>query len=133
MVGGTPSQVWMVQGYPEVPPTRSGWWGGTWGTRQPGLDGEGVPRVPLTRSGWWGIPGVPTRPGLDGVPLLTRSALDSSIARTCYAAGGVPLAFMREDFLVENNFVLEQMELILFNPLDRPKDGQSNFVCRRIK
>ena len=31
-VGGTPSQVWMVGGVPRVPLTRSGWWGGTWGT-----------------------------------------------------------------------------------------------------
>ena len=48
MVGGTPSQVWMVVRVPHprsgwgwgVPHPRSGWWDGT-----PGLDGGGVPQV----------------------------------------------------------------------------------------
>ena len=41
LVGGTPSQVWMVGG--GTPLTRSGWWGGY---PIPGLDGGGVPGVP---------------------------------------------------------------------------------------
>ena len=57
----------------------------------PGLDGGGG--VPHPRSGWCGgVPGVP--------PLPTRQ---SSIASTFYAAGGVPLAFTQEDFLVNDN------------------------------
>ena len=78
-------------GYPGYPTTRSGWWGGTW--------------VPSTRSAWWGVPRVspdqvwmvggypqyPLPPGLDGVP--PSPIRQSSIASTCYAAGGVPLAF----------------------------------------
>ena len=60
----------------------------------PGLDGGacpvgGVPGVPLTRSGWWG--------GTQGTPPPMRQ---SSIVNTCYAVGGVPLAFTQKDFLV---------------------------------
>ena len=71
--GGTPSQVWMVEG----------------GHPIPGLDGGGYPVPP--RSGWWEYP----IPGLDGTGVST------SIASTCYIAGGMPLAFMQEDFLVQ--------------------------------
>ena len=108
-----------------VPHLRSGWWeGGYLGYLQSGLDGRGwYPRYPPTRSGW-GIP--PTRsvcctpqPGLDGVPPPTRSGWwegypgytpdqvwirQSSTASTCYAAGGVPLVFMQENFLVAEMF-----------------------------
>ena len=71
--GGTPSQVWMGE-YPI-----------------PGLDGGGYPRVPgLDRvpptQDWMGYPPPPIR--------------QSRIERTCYAAGGMPLAFTQEDFLV---------------------------------
>ena len=79
---------------------------------------------PLLRSGWGGYP----FPGLDGgtpfpgldrgdtpfagprsgwrVPPHPRSGQgDRNIAVcTCYAAGGMPLAFMQEDFLVLRNF-----------------------------
>ena len=48
------------------------------------------------RSGW----GVPPCPGLDGVHPPPSGQI--SIASTCYAAGGVPLAFTQEDFLVIN-------------------------------
>ena len=73
MMGGTPFQVWMV-GDPGYPPPR------------PGLDG-GVLHL---RFGWWG--------GTWGT--LPPTMRQSSIASTCYAAGGVPLAFTQEDFLV---------------------------------
>ena len=108
--GGTLSQVWMGRGYPI-----------------PGLDGEGVPHctsgwgVPHPRSGqggtpsqvWMGVPhprsgrGLPhfadwgtqgtplSRPGTEG----TRGTPLVSKASTCYATGGVPLAFTQEDFL----------------------------------
>ena len=78
--GGTPSQVW-VGGYPIS-----------------GL-GRGVPHL------WGGTPcpgvlhprGVPhVRGGTLSPPPITQS----SIASTCYAAGGVPLAFTQEDFLL---------------------------------
>ena len=61
----------------------------------PGLVGGGG--FPPTRPGWWGVL-PPPPPGLDGVPPpLIRQ---SSIASTCYPAGGMPLAFTQEDFLV---------------------------------
>ena len=87
-----------------IPHLRSGW-----GYPILGLDGMypgvpssqvwmvGVPRVPPARSGWWGVPGVASLPRLDGVPPPIRQ---SSIASTCYPAGGMPLAFTHEDFLV---------------------------------
>ena len=79
--GGYPVPGLWVRGYPipglgrGYPPARSGRWGG------------GVPWVPpTTRTGWGTHP--PSR--------------QSSIASTCYAAGGMPLAFTQEDFLVLN-------------------------------
>ena len=88
------------RGYPIA---RSGW--------------EGVPHsktgwgTPLPKTGW----GTPLS-GLDGVPCQARWVTppliqdwmgyplpvrrQSSIASTCYAAGGMPLAFTQEDFLV---------------------------------
>ena len=39
-------------------------------------------------------------PHVWGVPHLSPPISQSSIASTCYAAGGVPLAFTQEDFLV---------------------------------
>ena len=83
--GGTPSQVWLGGDTPSqvwlggVPHPRSTW--GTppdlgWGTS---LDlGRGTP----PELGW----GNPPR--------------QISVASTCYAAGGMPLAFTQEDFLV---------------------------------
>ena len=106
--GVPPSQVWMVGGTWGTPLARSGWWGdpilglgvgGTWGTQQ-------------ARSWWWRVPWVPPPLWLDGVPPSPPppSWLDgvphpcpirqSSIVSTCYAACGMPLAFMLEDFLV---------------------------------
>ena len=51
--GGTPWQVWMVEG---GTPARSGWWEGV---PRPGLDGGGVPEPGLDGKG---LP----QPGLDG-------------------------------------------------------------------
>ena len=53
-------------------------------------------------------------PGLDGVPPLSRTGWgtpspigrQSSIASTCYTAGGMPLAFTQEDFLVMSDLGL---------------------------
>ena len=91
--GGTPSQVW-VGGYPipglggGLPHPRSGWWGG------------GVPGVPSGQV--WMVGGYlgyspPARSRWGNLPPPIRQ---SSIASTCYTAGGMPLAFMQEDFLV---------------------------------
>ena len=94
-----PSQVWMG-----VPHPRSGWWGVLQGTPprtgwvpppQPGLDG--VP--PPLRTGYGNPP-----PELDGV--TPNSIRQSSTASTCYSAGGMPLAFTQEDFLVQPNVFL---------------------------
>ena len=84
--GGTPSQVW-VGGYPISVLDR----GGT--PSQVQVGGVLHPRsrygVPHPRSRGYHIPG-----GYPGYP--------HGIASTCcgYAAGGMPLAFMQEDFLV---------------------------------
>ena len=71
----------------------------------PGLDGRypipGLDRgVPYPRSGQGGTPswGTP-HPCLERVP-PPPVRRQSSIANTCYTAGGKPLAFTQEDFLV---------------------------------
>ena len=102
--GGTPSQVWLGgypipglggRGYPILgldgvpPPTRSGW-----GTSLP-RPGMGYPPRPGTGNPpgtWEGLPPLQT---WDWVPPPTWD-----IASTCYVAGGMPLAFTQEDFLV---------------------------------
>ena len=125
MVGGTwgnpQGQVWMVRvtwvplhhhwmAYPPpsldgVPPTITGWgtphhhWIGyppsldrvppPWLDRVPPLDG-----VPPTMTGW----GTPHMTGW--VPSMTGWGTPPTIASTCYAAGGMPLRFRQEDFLV---------------------------------
>ena len=72
-------------GYPPArtglgyPPARSGW-----GTPPPGQVRTGVP--PLARSGWSTFP----------------APRQNSRASTCYAAGGMPLAFTQEDSLVSD-------------------------------
>ena len=83
MVGGT-------QGTPQL-----GLDGGV-GTPQQGLDGGGYPGTP--QLGLYGgrVPGVPPHQDWMGYPPIRQS----SIASTCYAADGVPLAFTQEDFLV---------------------------------
>ena len=73
---------------------RSGWWGGTssqvWMVE--------VPQV-------WMVGGTPVLDGgYPGYPPIRQN----SIASTCYPAGGMPLAFTQEDFLVysENIYCL---------------------------
>ena len=98
--GGTPSQVWLG-GYPisslgavtqGTSLTRSGW--GTppalgWGIP---LDlGQGTP----PDLGW----GTPPRPWM-GYPPDLGQGNPPMIVSTWYVAGGMPLAFMQEDFLV---------------------------------
>ena len=60
-----------------------------------GQDG-GVPPVQVgSQVGTGGVPPVPGQDrGAGGYPI------QNSIACTCYAAGGMPLAFTQEDFLV---------------------------------
>ena len=86
------------------------------------------PRL-LVPGPFWGIPqpwpgqdGVPTRPGQDRVPppgqvrMRYPTARDwgtphrgqNSRASTCYAAGGMPLAFRQDDFLVWTYFRMKR-------------------------
>ena len=72
---------------------------------QPGQDG-GLPQgrySTLVRSGWGEYPKVGTPPwsGEDGGESTPRLVLPPPSSRTCYTAGGMPLAFTQEDFLVE--------------------------------
>ena len=117
--GGYPIQVWMVGGYPipgqGVPHPRGvPYLAGTpAGSGYPIL-GRGYPRYPPTlRPGWgtplrWGTPhhqylaGVPSTLGWGTPPDLGWGTplRQSSIASTCYAVGGMPLALTQEDFLV---------------------------------
>ena len=69
-------QVWMVGGGTPIP---------CQGVHWPGLDGGGYPI-----------------PGLRGYPY--PPIRQSNIASTCYAAGGMPLAFTQENFLVWKEF-----------------------------
>ena len=120
ITGGYPGQVFMVEGYLGYPSARPGH-----GTPSPPWDG--VPPIIKTWLGypppWDGLPpppppsrlnqGTPHHQDLarvpsawDGVPPTpdvgwgTPPTRQSSIASTCYAAGGMPLAFTHEDFLV---------------------------------
>ena len=109
--------------------SRSGLWGGGvpqylgWGephprgggVPQPGLDSGGEPHprggtlarsgwwgyTPQVRSGWWGYPPPPGQVWMvGGYPPTHPPTKQSSKASTYYAAGGMPLAFTQEDFLV---------------------------------
>ena len=117
-IQGTPTKTgWGTWGTP--PTTRTGW-----DTPHPGLDCGEVPSVPLTRTGLVPLGQVlmvggskhtpPPPPGLDGGGGGTWGTppppiRQSSIASTCYAAGGVPLALTQEDFLVFY-LVIDQQE-----------------------
>ena len=86
-MGYPPGQVWMLEGgYHQVPPHHD-WMG--YPPPRPGLDGrgDGTPGTPPTMIGW-------------GTPPPSSS--------TCYASGGVPLAFTQEDFLVLSGFCFRQ-------------------------
>ena len=85
-----------------------------------GLDGGGVPQPVLdggggtpVRSEWWGVPRVPPQHDWMGYPPTMTGWVPHcdwmgyppqhdwmGVASTCYMAGGVPLAFTQEDFLV---------------------------------
>ena len=125
MVGGTPSQG-VTQpglddgGYPEYLPGLGLDCGGTWLTPPTSRPGRGTPHPEM------GYPppsrhdqGTPLHPGIRYPPTCngishppppppppsrhdrdTPPSRQSSIASTCYAAGGMPLAFTQEDFLI---------------------------------
>ena len=125
-MGGTPSQVWMGWPHPAdggylipdlaegyhiqlmgVPYLRSRWGYPISGLDRgvplwPGLDGvppwPGLDGVPPSGQDWMGYP-PPPQPELDGVPPHRQS----SIVSTCYVAGGMPLAFTQQDFLVSSS------------------------------
>ena len=115
-VGGTPSQVWLVggthlrsRGYPRNPPKPEMGYPPDMGWGTPG-PGTGTPQT------WDGVPPTPPRHGTGspqtwgtpwdmgwGTPPDLRWGIPPkqiSIASTCYTAGGMPLAFTQEDFLV---------------------------------
>ena len=118
-IPGTPLGLGIPLIWDGVPPTLG------WGTPRPGM---GYPQTwdGVTPQTWDGVPprpemgnpktwdGVPPRPGMgspqtwDGVPPRPEMGYPPtrqiSIVSTCYAAGGMPLAFTQEDFLVPNTF-----------------------------
>ena len=71
----------------------------------PDLDGGGIPPGQVLMMGVPEVP--PTRTGR-GTPI--QPIRQSSIAGTCYAAGGMPLVFTQEDFLV---FELISLEIVV--------------------
>ena len=76
--------------------------------------GRGTP-YPQT---WDGVP-PPSRPG-QGTPQTWDGVLpprQSNIASTCYSAGGMPLAFTQEDFLVIIHFTF--MDAPAFSSFDK--------------
>ena len=81
------------------------------GVPQPGLGGYPISGLggTLTRSGW-GVPRYPPTLRWDTPP-----PRQISIASTCYAAGGMPLAFTQEDFLVYNFKSAEQCNCLIWN------------------
>ena len=114
--GGTPSGWW------GVPPSQV--WMGR-GTPFPGLDGD----TPFPVSGQevppaGGTPGrvhppgrgyLPPLPG--GTPPTRGYPHQTSTACTCYAVGGMPLAFTQEDFLVRHCFALKPLSFSWFHSI----------------
>ena len=108
--GGYLIQPWMGGGYSNpaldrgVPQSSLGWGRGY---PDPALDG-GVPQPWMggyTNLGWGATPSLGGTPShVRGVPQVPSPP---GIASTCYgyAAGGVPLAFTQEDFLVDFTFI----------------------------
>ena len=93
--GGTPSQVWTGWGYLGYPPPGQD---GvppppTWDGVPPPLDLTGVPPLDMGQ-------GTPPDLGWGNPPQTWDGVPPPGIASTCYAAGGMPLAFTQEDFLV---------------------------------
>ena len=92
--GGTPSPSYNTSKGP-MPFRR----GGTLGYPNPGMD----PGVPPATSGWGGgrVPQDRVHPS----PQLGYSPGLDNRRSTCYAVGGMPLAFTQEDFLVSFDFI----------------------------
>ena len=100
------------------PPVRTGWdtphseWMGVPPPPQSGLDGDNPPSwlngsTPSPRQDW--MRGIPHQNWM-GVPPVRRQ---SSRVNTCYAAGGMPLAFTQEEFLVfEKNLMFSLVNLL---------------------
>ena len=110
--GGTPSQVWMGGGG-----TPSSWWG------YPGMgypiSCRGYP--PAGGKPWQGYPSPPSRGTLlplSGVPTPLNQ---SSISCTCYVAGGMPLVFTQEDFLVRILVILKNIHRWTFTDTENKK------------
>ena len=100
--GVHPFQV-LAEGYHPLPRSRQGGLGVPPSQVQAGGWGDTLPRSrwgEYPTSTWEGVsptPPPPTWTWEGGTPLLSG---DSSIVSTCCAAGGMPLAFTQEDFLV---------------------------------
>ena len=121
--GGTPSQVWMRISHPKS----------RWGHPIPVLDG-GTPSLHPIQD-WMGYP----HPLLDGLPLPSMTGWGATIppahfgqnskASTCCAAGGVPLAFMQEDFIVV--FILETHYFLAF-AMNGPEDYNNQHHIKSV-
>ena len=129
--GGTPSQVWLGGGAGGSTPSQAwiGWIPPRHGVHPP-RPGMGYP-PPRHGTGYpprHGM-GYPPRDGMgyppqtwDGVPPpghgtgYPPSPRQISIASTCYAAGGMPLAFTQEDFLVLNIFSERTLHYVVLEP-----------------
>ena len=104
------------------------------------LSGEGVPPYQVWTGGGYPFPsgGGHPFPGLDGgrgyppgkgVPPPHQT----STACTCYAAGGVPLAFTQEDFLVlEDKFELNSQLFALKSFSQTHKAGNVGIIANIV-
>ena len=104
--GGTPSQVW-VGGVPHL---RSGGYPMSRGYPMSGA-------YPI----YGGVPHV-----RGGTPSPGPPIAQSSIASTCYAAGGLPLAFTQEDFLVPSCFEWLISEMCDYTTIQQKKNWKKN-------
>ena len=95
LTGGTPIRSWLGEG------------GGEYTTSE--LDGGTLPLELEFHSfigTGWGYP-----PMVGGGSTPPPGGRQSSRVSTCYAAGGMPLAFTQEDFLVTNDLKMELMHI----------------------
>ena len=117
---GIPIQTWEGVAFPSrpgmgVPPVQT-WKGGTpsrlWQGVPPSRPGKGIPLphpdleggTPLSRSGkGYSPPSPDLGRGSRSGPRMGVNPIWNSIVCTCYAAGGMSLAFTQEDFLVVNS------------------------------